>query len=65
MSIGCLLGLVLLKLLDAKVVLAGFTVMAIVFLGLGAVRSGECCSVRLSDDGVLLSVMYSIIFSLR
>src|SRR5882724_905654 len=33
MSIGCLLGLALLKLLDAKIVLASFTILALLFLG--------------------------------
>jgi len=64
MSIGCLLGLVLLKLLDAKVVLAGFTVMAIVFLGLALFGPANVALFAFPMTGFFLSVMYSIIFSL-
>ena len=48
MSIGCLLGLVLLKLLDAQIVLAGFTVLALVCLGLALFGPGECRTAGLS-----------------
>src|SRR5689334_10543029 len=41
MSIGCVLGLVLLKLLDAKVVLAGFTLLAFVSVGLALYGSAQ------------------------
>ena len=41
MSIGCLLGLVLLKLLDAKVVLAAFTLLAFVCVGLALFGSAQ------------------------
>jgi len=64
MSIGCLLGLVLLKLLDAKAVLASFTVMAIVFLGLALFGPANVALFAFPMTGFFLSVMYSIIFSL-
>jgi FHS family L-fucose permease-like MFS transporter len=64
MSIGCLLGLVLLKLFDAKLVLAGFTVMALVFVGLALFGPANAALLAFPATGFFLSVMYSIIFSL-
>jgi FHS family L-fucose permease-like MFS transporter len=64
MSIGCLLGLVLLKLFDAKLVLAGFTVMALVFVGLALFGPANVALFAFPATGFFLSVMYSIIFSL-
>ena len=64
MSIGCLLGLVLLKLLDAKVVLAAFTLLAFVSVGLALFGSAQTALVAFPMSGFFLSVMYSIVFSL-
>jgi MFS transporter, FHS family, L-fucose permease len=64
MSIGCLLGLVLLKLLDSKVVLAGFTLLAFVCVGLALFGSAQTALVAFPMSGFFLSVMYSIVFSL-
>jgi MFS transporter, FHS family, L-fucose permease len=64
MSIGCLLGLVLLKLLDAKVVLAAFTLLAFVSVGLALFGSAQTSLVAFPISGFFLSVMYSIVFSL-
>jgi fucose permease len=64
MSIGCLLGLLLLKLLDAKVVLASFTLLALVFLGLALWGPAHVALFAFPATGFFLSVMYSIIFSL-
>jgi FHS family L-fucose permease-like MFS transporter len=64
MSIGCVLGLLLLKLLDAKVVLAGFTVLALVFVGLALFGSAQVSLLAFPATGFFLSVMFSIIFSL-
>ena len=64
MSIGCLLGLVLLKLLDAKLVLAGFTVLALLCLGLALLGPANVALAAFPATGFFLSVMYSIIFSL-
>ena len=64
MSIGCLLGLVLLKLLDARVVLASFTVLALIFVGLALFGSAQVALLAFPITGFFLSVMYSIVFSL-
>jgi MFS transporter, FHS family, L-fucose permease len=64
MSIGCLLGLVLLKLLDAKIVLASFTILALLFLGLALWGPASVSLFAFPATGFFLSVMYSIIFSL-
>ena len=63
MSIGCVLGLVLLKLLDAKVVLAAFTLLAFVSVGLALYGSAQTSLIAFPMCGFFLSVMYSIIFS--
>ena len=64
MSIGCLLGLVLLKLLDAKVVLAAFTLLALASVGLALFGSAQTALVAFPMSGFFLSVMWSIVFSL-
>ena len=64
MSIGCVLGLVLLKLLDAKVVLAAFTLLAFVSVGLALFGSAQTSLIAFPMCGFFLSVMYSIVFSL-
>jgi FHS family L-fucose permease-like MFS transporter len=63
MSVGCVLGLVLLKLLDAKVVLAAFTVLAFVSVGLALFGPAQTALWAFPMSGFFLSVMYSIIFS--
>ena len=64
MSIGCLLGLVLLKLLDAKIVLAAFTGLAFVCVGLALFGPAHVALLAFPASGFFLSVMFSIIFSL-
>jgi fucose permease len=64
MSIGCVLGMVLLRLLDAKVVLAVFTMLAIASLGLALFGPAEVALLAFPACGFFLSVMWSIIFSL-
>jgi fucose permease len=64
MSIGCLLGLVLLRLLDAKVVLAVFTTLAIGCVGLALFGDARVSLLAFPASGFFLSVMWSIIFSL-
>jgi FHS family L-fucose permease-like MFS transporter len=64
MSIGCLLGLALLKLLDSKIVLALFTVLALVSVGLALYGPADTALVAFPAAGFFLSVMFSIIFSL-
>jgi fucose permease len=63
MSVGCLLGLVLLKLFDAKKVLAAFTVCALVLLGMALYGPAHVALFAFPMLGFFLSVMYSIIFS--
>jgi fucose permease len=63
MSVGCLLGLVLLKLFDAKKVLAGFTLCALVLLGMALYGPANVALLAFPTLGFFLSVMYSIIFS--
>ncbi|MEA3177899.1 MAG: transporter, family, L-fucose permease [Gammaproteobacteria bacterium] len=64
MSIGCLLGLVLLKLLDSKVVLGAFTLLAFVSVGLALFGPAQTALIAFPMSGFFLSVMYSIVFSL-
>lgn len=64
MSIGCVLGMVLLRLLDAKVVLAGFTTLALLCVGLALFGPANVALMAFPATGFFLSVMWSIIFSL-
>jgi MFS transporter, FHS family, L-fucose permease len=64
MSLGCLLGLVLLKLLDARIVLATFTILALLFVGLALFGPANVALLAFPTTGFFLSVMYSIVFSL-
>jgi fucose permease len=64
MSIGCLLGLVLLRLLDAKLVLGVFTTLALGCVGLALFGPAEVSLLAFPACGFFLSVMWSIIFSL-
>jgi MFS transporter, FHS family, L-fucose permease len=64
MSIGCVLGMVLLRLLDAKLVLAAFTTCAVVCLGLALFGDARISLLAFPATGFFLSVMWSIIFSL-
>jgi fucose permease len=64
MSIGCLLGLVLLKLLDSKVVLGAFTLLAFISVGLALFGPAQTALIAFPMSGFFLSVMYSIVFSL-
>jgi len=64
MSVGCLVGLVLLRLLDAKLVLAVFTTLAIGCVGVALFGPAEVALLAFPASGFFLSVMWSIIFSL-
>jgi FHS family L-fucose permease-like MFS transporter len=64
MSIGCLLGMVLLRLLDAKIVLAAFTTLALLCVGLALFGPPEVALLAFPATGFFLSVMFSVIFSL-
>jgi fucose permease len=64
MSIGCVLGMVLLRLLDAKVVLGVFAVLAIGCVALALFGPADVALLAFPASGFFLSVMWSIIFSL-
>ncbi len=64
MTIGCLLGFVLLKILDSRKVLIGFSVAAAVFLSLALFGPGPLALIMFPLVGFAASVMWSIIFSL-
>lgn len=64
MTVGCLLGLVLLKILDSRKVLIIFSVSAILFLTLAFFGSADMALFAFPAVGFSASVMWSIIFSL-
>ncbi len=64
MTIGGVLGLVLLKLLDSKVVLRWFTILAMISLALGLFASAQVSLWAFPVSGFFLSVMYPVIISL-
>jgi fucose permease len=64
LTIGCLLGLVLLKFLDSRTVLITFTLGAIIALLAGLFGSEEIALIAFPLTGFFASVMWSIIFSL-
>lgn len=64
MSLGCLLGLALLKLWDSKVVLKAATLIAMVVLSLALFGNKEMALYAFPAAGFFISVMFSIIFSL-
>ena len=64
MTIGGILGLVLLKFLDSRKVLLGFTAAALVFLTLALFGPGPLALVMFPLMGFAASVMWPVIFSL-
>lgn len=64
LTLGCFLGLVLLKFIDSKLVLKLFTSGAIISLAIALVGSAKVSMFAFSFSGFCLSVMWSIIFSL-
>jgi len=64
MTIGGILGLVLLKILDSKIVLKIFTVLAILSLALALYGTADLSYFGFIISGFFLSVMYPIIMSL-
>ena len=64
MTIGCLLGFALLKILDSRKVLVGFSAAAAVFLSLALFGPGPLALIMFPLVGFAASVMWSIIFSL-
>lgn len=64
MSVGCLLGLLLLRLLDSRVVLAMFSVAALGSIALALFGPARVAVQAFPAAGFFLSVMFSIVFSL-
>jgi len=64
MTIGCILGMALLKVMDSKLVLRIFTLAAIVILTFTLFGSARVALFGFPALGFCLSVMYAIIFSL-
>jgi fucose permease len=64
MTVGCILGLVLLKIIDSKIVLRLFTIASFVFLTLALFGGPKMALIGFPALGFCLSVMYGIIFSL-
>ncbi len=64
MTIGGVLGLILLKLLDSKIVLRWFTVLAMVSLAAGLFGDAKTALWAFPVSGFFLSVMYPVIVSL-
>lgn len=64
MSLGCLLGLLLLKLLDARVVLGIFSTLALACISLALFGNRDTALVAFPTAGFFLSIMFSVIFSL-
>ena len=64
MTVGGVLGLVLLKFLDSRKVLVGFTAAALVFLTLALFGPGPLALIMFPLMGFAASVMWPVIFSL-
>jgi MFS transporter, FHS family, L-fucose permease len=64
MSVGCVLGVVLLRLLDARLVLAIFSACAAVCIGVALFGTAQLAMHAFAVSGFFLSVMFSVIFSL-
>ncbi|PZX54693.1 fucose permease [Algoriphagus ratkowskyi] len=64
LTLGCLLGLLLLKFLDSKLVLIVFAAGAVVSLLTGLLAEGSLVLYAFSFSGFCLSVMWSILISL-
>ena len=64
MTVGCLLGLVLLKLYDGRKVLIGFSAAALISLSTALFGSATLSYYSFMMVGFFLSVMWSVIFSL-
>lgn len=64
MSLGCLLGLVIVKLIDSKIMLRIFAVLAIINLAVALFGAKEVSVIAFSCCGFSISIMFSVIFSL-
>ena len=64
LTIGCVLGLILLKLFDSRKVLVTFSIGAMISLAFGLFGSAEMSVYGFPAAGFFLSVMWSVIISL-
>lgn len=64
MSLGCVLGLGLLKILDSKIILRIFTLIAAATLVVAVTGDRETALIAFPLTGFFISVMFSVIFSL-
>lgn len=64
MSLGCLFGLVLLKVADAKLVLKGASILTLLTISFALFGSTQFSYYAFIASGFTISVMFSIIFSL-
>ena len=64
MTVGCVLGLILLKIIDSKIVLRIFSVSALIVLSITLFGNSKVALFGFPALGFCLSVMYAIIFSL-
>ena len=64
LTVGCILGLLLLKLFDSKLILKCFTGAAMISLAAALFSTGSAALYLFPATGFFLSVMWSIVFSL-
>ena len=64
LTVGCVLGLILLKLFDSKLVLRIFTIAAMISLAIALFSEGDTPLYFFPAAGFFLSVMWSVVFSL-
>ena len=64
MAVGCLVGLLLLKLFDSKLILKIVSVLTMLILALALFGPVQISRAAFSSSGFLISTMFSIIFSL-
>lgn len=64
MSVGCLLGLLILKLVDSKLVLKVFSLLAMATVAMALFGSAQLSLWAFPAAGFFLSIMFSVIFSL-
>lgn len=64
MSVGCLLGLVIVKLIDSKLMLRAFSLVAILNLAVALFGPMRVAIVAFACCGFSISIMFSVIFAL-
>ena len=64
MSIGCLLGLVIVKLIDSKLMLRIFSMIAIFNLAIALFGPTQVAIIAFACCGFSISIMFSVIFAL-